>query len=76
MATPPGGGAALGSRADSSIRWSDQIAGNSGAVDNLVIAWRIMLMTLLGRATPSLPSEIMFSHVELRALSAFAKKNG
>jgi hypothetical protein len=43
---------------------------------NLVIAWRIMLMTLLGRATPSLPSEIMFSHVELRVLSAFAKKNG
>jgi hypothetical protein len=33
MATPPGGGAVLGSRADSSIRWSDQIAGNSGAVD-------------------------------------------
>jgi hypothetical protein len=42
---------------------------------NLVIAWRIMLMTLLGRATPSLPSELMFSHVELRVLSAYAKKN-
>ena len=36
----------------------------------LVIAWRIMLMTLLGRETPELPAEVLFSDVELRALAA------
>ena len=41
---------------------------------NLVIAWRIMLMTLLGRETPELPAEILFSDVELRTLDAYAKK--
>jgi hypothetical protein len=42
---------------------------------NLVIAWRIMLMTLLGRQTPELPPEIMFSTLELQVLHAYAKKN-
>ncbi len=41
---------------------------------NLVIAWRIMLMTLLGRETPDLPAEILFSDVEIRTLRAYAKK--
>ena len=41
---------------------------------NLVIAWRIMLMTLLGRETPDLPAEILFSDVELRTMHAYAKK--
>lgn len=41
---------------------------------NLVIAWRIMLMTLLGRETPELPAEIVFSDVELRVLRAYAEK--
>jgi hypothetical protein len=41
---------------------------------NLVIAWRIMLMTLLGREMPELPAEILFSDVELRTLHAYAKK--
>ena len=41
---------------------------------NLVIAWRIMLMTLLGRETPELPAEILFSDVEMRTLHAYAKK--
>ena len=41
---------------------------------NLVIAWRIMLMTLLGREMPELPAEILFSDVELRTLRAYAKK--
>jgi hypothetical protein len=41
---------------------------------NLVIAWRIMLMTLLGRETPELPVEVMFSDVEIKILKAFAKK--
>jgi hypothetical protein len=42
---------------------------------NLVIAWRIMVMTLLGREMPNLPPEVLFSDVELRTLQAFAKKN-
>ena len=41
---------------------------------NLVIAWRIMLMTLLGRETPQLPAEVLFSDIELRTLRAWAKK--
>ena len=41
---------------------------------NLVIAWRIMLMTLLGREAPGLPAEVLFSDVELRTLRAYAKK--
>ncbi len=41
---------------------------------NLVIAWRIMLMTLLGREIPELPAELLFSDVELRVLHAYAKK--
>ena len=40
----------------------------------LVIAWRIMLMTLLGRELPMLPAEIMFSDLELKVLNAEAKK--
>lgn len=42
---------------------------------NLVIAWRIMLMTLLGRETPDLPPEVLFSDIELQVLHAYAKKN-
>ncbi len=42
---------------------------------NLVIAWRIMLMTLLGRETPELPAAVLFSDIELRTLRAYAKKN-
>jgi hypothetical protein len=43
---------------------------------NLVIAWRIMLMTLMGRETPELPAEVLFSDIELRTLRAYSKKNG
>lgn len=42
---------------------------------NLVIAWRIMLMTLLGRETPELPTELLFSDLEIEVLRAYAKKN-
>lgn len=41
---------------------------------NLVIAWRIMLMTLLGREMPELPADILFSDIECRTLHAYAKK--
>jgi hypothetical protein len=39
----------------------------------MVIAWRVMLMTLLGREVPELPAEVLFSDVELKMLDAFAK---
>ena len=41
---------------------------------NMVIAWRIMLMTLLGREVPGLPAEIMFSDIELKVLRAYSAK--
>jgi len=41
---------------------------------NLVIAWRIMLLTLLGRECPQLAAEVLFSDVEMQVLKAWAKK--
>jgi hypothetical protein len=41
---------------------------------NLVIAWRIMLMTLLGRQCPDLPAELLFSDPEIEVLEAYAQK--
>lgn len=41
----------------------------------LVIAWRIMLMTLLGRESPELPAQVLFSDLEIQVLQAYAKKN-
>jgi hypothetical protein len=41
---------------------------------NLAIAWKIMLMTLLGREAPDLPGEILFSEIEIEVLKAFAEK--
>jgi hypothetical protein len=40
---------------------------------NLVIAWRIMLMTLLGREQPELPADLLFDDLELEVLGAFAQ---
>ncbi len=40
---------------------------------NAVIAWRLMAMTLLGRDTPELPAETLFSDIEIAALEDFAK---
>jgi hypothetical protein len=43
---------------------------------NMVIAWRIMLMTLLGREVPELPAEVLFSDIEIEVLKRYAlKKN-
>ncbi len=44
------------------------------AID-LVIGWRIMLMTLLGREAPELPAEVVFTDLEIEVLDAYAKKN-
>lgn len=43
------------------------------AID-MVIAWRIMLLTLLGRECPSMPADLFFSDNELLALNIFAEK--
>jgi len=42
---------------------------------NSVIAWRIMLLTLLGREQPELPCEVLFTDLEILTLNAFVKKN-
>jgi hypothetical protein len=41
---------------------------------NLVIAWRIMLLTLLGRQAPELAAHVLFSDLEIEVLQAYAKK--
>jgi len=41
---------------------------------NMVAAWRIMLMTLLGREAPELPSDILFSDLEMKVLEAYTQK--
>ena len=41
---------------------------------NLVIGWRLMLMTLLGRTCPELPPDLLFSDIEIEVLTAYAKK--
>jgi Domain of unknown function (DUF4338)/Transposase DNA-binding/Transposase Tn5 dimerisation domain len=41
----------------------------------LVIGWRIMVMTLLGREVPELPAEILFTDLEIEVLTAWAKAN-
>ena len=43
---------------------------------NAVIGWRLHLMVLLGRETPELPAETMFSDIELRVLHDFAQERG
>ena len=45
-----------------------------GIAIRAVIAWRIMLMTLLGRECPDLPAEVLFSDLEIEVLTAYAEK--
>ena len=42
----------------------------------MVIAWRIMLMTLLGRQITDLPADILFSDIELKVLDAYILSRG
>ena len=39
-----------------------------------VIAWRIMVLTLLGRTVPELDAEVFFTEMELRFLSGYAAR--
>ena len=43
---------------------------------NAVIAWRIMLMTLLGREVPDCDPELMYTDAELAFLRDYARKHG
>ena len=38
----------------------------------LVISWRVMLMTLLGRQVPEMPAEVLFSDIEMAVITAYA----
>jgi hypothetical protein len=40
---------------------------------NMVIAWRIHLMTLLGREVPELPSEVLFSDLEIEVMRRYCQ---
>jgi hypothetical protein len=40
-----------------------------------VIAWRIMLLALLGREVPELPCDVIFDRCEYKVLELLAKKN-
>jgi hypothetical protein len=42
---------------------------------NLVLAWRIMVMTLLGREAPQLPAELMFSEIENEVLADWVRRH-
>ena len=42
---------------------------------HLVLAWRIVLMTLLGRASPDVPAERLFSNLEIEVRQAYAKQD-
>ena len=46
------------------------------AAINAVIAWRLHLMVQLGRETPELPAETLFSDIEIRVLNDFARERG
>ena len=39
-----------------------------------VVAWRIMVLTLLGRTVPELDAEVFFTEMELRFLSGYATR--
>jgi len=43
---------------------------------NMVIAWRVMVMTLLSREQPNLPAHVLFSDLELQVLTRFAETEG
>ena len=43
---------------------------------NMVIAWRIHLMTLLGREVPELPMDLLFSDLEITVLERYCESRG
>ena len=51
----------------------DQEAEKPERTIKAVIAWRLTAMTLLGRDTPELPPETLFTDIEINALEDFAQ---
>ena len=45
------------------------------AAVNVVVAWRVFLMTLLGRDQPELAPQVVFSELEIQVLRAFAAEH-
>ena len=43
-------------------------------IKGAVIAWQLTAMTLLGRDTPELPAETLFTEIELAVLEDFAQE--
>ena len=43
---------------------------------NTVIAWRLMVMTLLGRDVPGCDAQLLFTDIELRFLTDYAEELG
>ena len=41
---------------------------------SMVVAWRIMLMTLMSREVPELPADVLFTELEIETLRRYAKK--
>ena len=41
-----------------------------------VIAWRLMVMTLLGRDVPGCDAQLLFTDIELRFLTDYAQELG
>jgi hypothetical protein len=39
-----------------------------------VVAWRPLLLTLLGREVPELPADLLFTKLELQVLQRYAAK--
>ena len=59
---------------DLGLRRADRI--QRAATIKAVIAWRLTVMTLLGRDTPGLPPGTLFSKLEIAALEDFATDRG
>ncbi len=43
---------------------------------HMVTAWRVLLMTLLGRTSPEMEAGVMFTDVELSVLRTYSKRYG
>jgi hypothetical protein len=59
---------------DSRLKTAERIK-REIAID-MVVAWRVMLMTLLGRTVPELPAEVLFTTMEIDTLRRYSKKTG
>jgi hypothetical protein len=71
--TSPPGVTATGTASATATRTRTTSATATLAID-LVVAWRVMRLTMLGRATPDVPCTVYFEEYEWKALYAFVGK--